>query len=44
MGMIEADVATSLAAQMATVTSLLKTMALNNGGMVGPATQMIAMN
>lgn len=28
--MVEADVALSLAAQMATVTSLLKTMAINN--------------
>lgn len=34
-GMIEADVATSLVAQMVTMTSLLKTMASNNiSGMV----------
>lgn len=43
--MIEADVATSLMTQMAIVTSLLKTMALNNNSkMIGPAAQMNAMN
>ena len=36
--MIETDVATGLAAQIATMTSLLKAIALNNqGGTVGPA-------
>lgn len=42
--MIKAVVAMSLVAQMATMISLLKTMALNNEGMAGPAAQMNAMN
>lgn len=43
-GMIEVDVASSLVARMATVTSLLKTMVLNNGAMVGTIAQMNVIN
>lgn len=43
-GVIEVDLTTSLAAQMATMTLLLKTTALNNGGMIGPAVEMNVMN
>lgn len=42
---IEADVATSLAAQMAMVTSLLKTIALNNhSGTIGSAAPINTLN
>lgn len=44
IGLIEADVVTNLTAQIAIVTSLLKTMALNNSEMVDPAAQMNTMN
>lgn len=44
-GVIEANVVTSLAEQMATVTSLLNTIALNNhGGTVGFAAPINALN
>lgn len=42
--MIKADIATSLAAQMARMTLLLKTMASDNGGIIGPVAQMNVMN
>lgn len=44
VGTIEVDVTTSLAAHMATLTSLLKTMALNNGALAGNANQLNALN
>lgn len=42
--MVEVDVASSLATQVATVTTLLKTIALDNGALNGIANQMNAMN
>lgn len=42
--MIEANVASSLVAYMAIVTSLLKIMALNNGALTGNVAQMNAIN
>lgn len=42
--MVEVDVASSLATQVATVKTLLKTIALDNGALNGIANQMNAMN